>query len=233
MPHDKPLDIFAITAPGLEPLCAAELSALGIPAVASDGGVAWKGSIESVARANLWLRTASRVVVRVAEFKAKAFFELELQAKKIEWQRWLASGSSVEFRVTCRKSKLYHSDAVAQRFGEAVKRKVKGVRVVEGGDDGDDGESRSLASLVMTASGKPLSPPPAPSGKPLSPPPAPSGKPLSPPPAPSGGPVSPPPTTSDGPVAPRPTPSGGPGFATQPQLFIVRFLHDVCTVSVD
>ena len=212
MPHDRPLDIFAITAPGLEPLCAAELSALGIQAAVSDGGVAWTGSIESVARANLWLRSASRVVVRVAEFKAKAFFELELHAKKIEWQRWLAPGSSVEFRVTCRKSKLYHSDAVAQRFGEAVRRNVKGVRIEEGGSDEDDGKSEKNGKSEKTGKSEK-------SGKRRSLPPLATLA--------SGQAAALVMTSSGSPLAPPTTPSG------QPQLFIVRFLHDVCTVSVD
>ncbi len=124
------LSAFAVTAPGLEPICAAELAALGLRAKTTEGGVAWTGPMQSVERANLWLRTATRVVIRAAEFKAKAFFELELAAKKIEWDRWIAPASSVEFRVTCRKSKLYHSDAVAQRFQEAVTKRVKGVRFV-------------------------------------------------------------------------------------------------------
>src|SRR3954466_5182274 len=87
------LSAFAVTAPGLESLCAAELAALGIRGNATEGGVAWKGPMASVARANLWLRTASRVVIRAAEFKATAFFELELAAKRIDWQRWIAPTS--------------------------------------------------------------------------------------------------------------------------------------------
>ena len=55
------------------------------------------GPLESVARANLWLRTATRVVIRAGEFKAKAFFELELAAKKIDWEKWIAPG--VERRI--------------------------------------------------------------------------------------------------------------------------------------
>ena len=73
---------FAVTAPGLESLCAAELREWHIRGIAEDGGVAWDGTMESIARANLWLRTASRVLVRVAEFRATAFYELELQAKR-------------------------------------------------------------------------------------------------------------------------------------------------------
>ena len=153
MPRSTPLDIFAITAPGLESLCASELSAIGVRGVVQEGGVAWSGDMKSVARANLWLRTASRVIVRVAEFRAKAFHELELSAKRIEWERWVAPGTSVEFRVTCRKSKLYHSDAVAQRFGEAVTKRVKDVGLVEAEKESDESDSprpRSLAALGMT-----------------------------------------------------------------------------------
>ena len=58
-------------------------------------------------RANLWSRTASRVLVRVAEFKAKAFFELELNAKKVPWKRFVPQGGTAEFRVTARKSPIH------------------------------------------------------------------------------------------------------------------------------
>ena len=159
------LSVFAVTAPGLEAICARELAELGIRGRVSEagGGVAWSGSMESVARANLWLRTANRVIIRVAEFRAKAFHELELSAKRIEWDRWVAPKSAVEFRVTCRKSKLYHSGAVAQRFTESVERRVAGVRAAVGQESDEEAE----------------------------------------------------------------------GAAEHPQLFIVRFVHDVCTLSVD
>ena len=139
-PSRKPnqLSAFAVTAPGLESICAAELAALEISDTPEDGGVAWTGTLESVARANLWLRTASRVIVRLAEFQATAFFELELQAKQIPWKRFVVAGERVEFRVTCRKSKLYHSDAVAQRFAEAVTRQVPAFASSTGKESDDD-----------------------------------------------------------------------------------------------
>jgi putative N6-adenine-specific DNA methylase len=71
-------------------------------------------------RANLWLRAASRVVVRIAEFRATAFFELEKQAKRVDWSVWLGEGVAPEFRVTAKKSKLYHSDAIAERLTKAA-----------------------------------------------------------------------------------------------------------------
>jgi putative N6-adenine-specific DNA methylase len=131
-------ELFAVTAPGLEPLCARELTELGIRAKAVDGGVFWNGDLGSVMRANLWSRTASRVLVRVAEFRAKAFFELELNAKKIPWGRFVQPGAAVELRVTCRKSKLYHTGAIAQRLGEALAKAVPKVRIATGKERDDD-----------------------------------------------------------------------------------------------
>lgn len=120
------LTCFAIAAPGLELLVTSELRALGYDAhpEPGGGGARWTGDLKSVERANLWLRTASRVVVRAAEFRARSFFELERHARKIPWERFSRPGAPVTFRVTCRKSRLYHSDAVAQRLGEAIERRL-------------------------------------------------------------------------------------------------------------
>src|SRR5215218_5079279 len=65
-------EAFVIAAPGLEPLVAAELRALGLDdARPDDGGVAVSASRAQLYAANLHLRTASRVVVRAGEFGAK------------------------------------------------------------------------------------------------------------------------------------------------------------------
>jgi putative N6-adenine-specific DNA methylase len=117
------LSLFAITAPGLEAVTAAELHGLGMrPIRAEPGGVEFRGGARELIDANLWLRTASRVVVRIASFEATAFHELERRARRIEWARYLPAPARVRFRVTCRKSRLYHSDAVAQRLADAIAR---------------------------------------------------------------------------------------------------------------
>jgi putative N6-adenine-specific DNA methylase len=115
---------FAIAAPGLEALVAAELNRLGIAAAVEAGGAAWSGTLETVARANLWLRTASRVIVRVAVFRARTFHELERHARKLPWERFVSRGAQVRFRVTSRKSRLYHTDAIAQRLADAAVTRV-------------------------------------------------------------------------------------------------------------
>ena len=115
-------DLFAVTAPGLESIAAGELKALGIKGRQETGGVGFEGTIESIYLANLWLRTVSRVIVRLGRFHASTFYELERRAKKIDWSDFLPVSGSVEVRVTCRKSRLYHSDAVAERVLGAIAR---------------------------------------------------------------------------------------------------------------
>jgi putative N6-adenine-specific DNA methylase len=116
----RSLSAFAIAAPGLEPIVAGELDRLGIVATIEPGGVSWTGTLESVTRANLWLRTATRVVVRVAQFRARTFHELERHARQLPWERFVASGAPVRFHATSRKSRLYHSEAVTQRLADAA-----------------------------------------------------------------------------------------------------------------
>lgn len=135
------LPFFAATAPGLEPFVAAELRALGAKTVEEDaGGVGFGGSHELLMKANLWLRTASRVLVRIAEFRAKAFYELERHAGKVAFEQYLRPGEPVAVNVTCRKSKLYHSAAVAERVLTAITARVGalGATRVKGADDEDE-----------------------------------------------------------------------------------------------
>jgi putative N6-adenine-specific DNA methylase len=141
------MQCFAITAPGLESLAEAELKELSIRCRAVPGGVEWSGSESSVAMANLWSRIASRVVVRIGEFSARSFFELERHANKVEWQKYLAATTAVQFRVTAKKSKLYHTGAIAQRLQEAIARQLK--RDVSIAGTGDDDEADVDAQIFI------------------------------------------------------------------------------------
>ena len=130
---------WAVSAPGLEPVTVAELRALGVTALAPEtGGVAFSATDDLLAAANVQLRTASRIIVRAAEFQAKAFHELERLSRAVRWNQYVAPGRAVKLRVTCKKSRLYHSDAVAERVGAAIMRAVPGSRVVTGATDDDE-----------------------------------------------------------------------------------------------
>ena len=123
-------DAFAVAAPGLAPIIADELSALGVSKMeVVDAGVSFAASPRDLARANVWLRVASRVIVRLAKFEATDFATLERKAKTVPWSRVLRAGTVVQLRVTCKKSRLYHSDAVAQRVARGIEGQIAGSRV--------------------------------------------------------------------------------------------------------
>jgi putative N6-adenine-specific DNA methylase len=140
---------FAITAPGLEQICAAELRALDTDARAIDGGAGWTGDATSLYRANLELRTASRVVARVGEFRARGFSELERHTARLPWDPFIAAGTAITVRVTSRKSKLYHEGAIAERIAHVLGEKY-GSNIVEksGDDDGDDTDAGAQLIIV-------------------------------------------------------------------------------------
>lgn len=132
--------MFATTHPGLEGVLATELTALGAAGLAPEpGGVAFEGHATLLTRANLELRTAGRVTLRIGSFHAGAFHELERHAQKIPWERFLAPGVAAHFRVTAKKSKLYHERAIVERLAAAVGARCADVAIVASrGEAGDD-----------------------------------------------------------------------------------------------
>jgi putative N6-adenine-specific DNA methylase len=128
--------LFAVCAPGLEPFAALELDELGLFGSQSpsqsktsltekgvqyeSGGIEFQGSLHDLYRANLYLRTASRVLVRLGYFYASTFPELRRKASRVLWENYLAPERPIALRVTCQKSRLYHEGAVAERVVGAI-----------------------------------------------------------------------------------------------------------------
>lgn len=116
---------FAATAPGFEDLCYRELSDLGLSAENSsvvEGGVEFKGQLLDCYQANLHLRTVSRVLLRIDTFKASGFMQLEKKVAGIPWELYLPPAVLPNIHVTTRHCRLYHSDAVGQRFIDGISR---------------------------------------------------------------------------------------------------------------
>ena len=125
--------IYISCPPGLEPALSGELAVLGLYAAAGasrevapahageeTGGFEVEGTLDDIYRCNLQLRTASRVLVRLGNFYAAAFSELRKKASRLPWEGFIQPGSNLLFSVTCHKSRLYHSDGVAERVLGAV-----------------------------------------------------------------------------------------------------------------
>ena len=110
---------FAAVPPGFEDLCLREVSALGLPVeneAIVDGGVEFSGRLLDCYQANLHLRTAGRILLRIDSFKATGFRQLEKKVAQIPWELYLPPKGRPETHVTTRHCRLYHSDAVNQRF---------------------------------------------------------------------------------------------------------------------
>jgi putative N6-adenine-specific DNA methylase len=122
------LTLFAVSPPGLEPITTIELQQLGLLSTGSiqsqptpePGGVEFRGEIDALYRANMFLRTASRVLLRLGEFHAAAFSELKRHTQQLPWKQFIHPGQNVAVRVTCHKSRLYHSTAVAREVIAAI-----------------------------------------------------------------------------------------------------------------
>ncbi|MCX7620818.1 MAG: class I SAM-dependent RNA methyltransferase [Acidimicrobiales bacterium] len=112
---------YAICAPGLERFVASELAALGIATGRIDrGGVTFRATTRQLYAANLWSRVSGRILVRLGAFTARTFASLERQAEELNWPDYVGGADPVGFRVTARKSALYHTGAVAERLAQLL-----------------------------------------------------------------------------------------------------------------
>lgn len=119
----RPQMFYGVTMPGQETLCAQELARLPAQSrvVSSEkGGVLFHGKLETLYAANLHLRTAGRILMRLTEFKATNFRQLTQKVSQLPWSYFLPQGCLPTFKVSCRHSRLYHSKAVADHIFQAI-----------------------------------------------------------------------------------------------------------------
>lgn len=127
---------FTPAVPGLESLLQKELWTLGLHPMTEEGGFFWKGTWREFYRAQLLLRTAGRIVVRIKEFEAMTFADFERESSDLPWRRFLAPKQAFKLKVSCAKSKLYHEDAIAQRLAGWIEESTGG-QWFPGAADGD------------------------------------------------------------------------------------------------
>ena len=117
------LEMFLVTAPGMEEVAALEAREQGFAkARVVPGGVVCRGAWPEVWRANLVLRVPGRVLVRLASFRAMGFRALELGLDAVNWAAVLPPGRAVRAEAATSRSRLYHAGAVKQRLEQALTR---------------------------------------------------------------------------------------------------------------
>ena len=136
---DKEFSMIAKTFKGLEEVLAQEIAAIGGNDIElGRRAVTFRGDKAVLYRANLWLRTASRVLVPIATFRADDADAVYAEAKKIEWEQLMDLTTTFSIDATVYSETFRHSryvtykvkDAIADRFNELFGKRPS-VRVTE------------------------------------------------------------------------------------------------------
>lgn len=150
------LNAFAACAPGLEDVLAGELEALGFApqrlahGATVSGGVLFATEVAGLASANRRLRTASRILARVGmPFYARTFEELFARVARLPWDRFWSPTTPIALRVTCRGSRLYHSDAVAERVVGALGERFGGAPTLGAFDEDQGGDAQLIVVRLV------------------------------------------------------------------------------------
>lgn len=115
---------------GLESIVADEVKKLGHKDVSvSNGKVEFTSDLSAIPKANLWLRTADRVKVKIGEFKVTTFDELFEKTKSLPWSDWIPVDGEFPVNGKSVKSTLFSvSDCqaiVKKAIVESLKNKYK------------------------------------------------------------------------------------------------------------
>lgn len=135
------LKFFVVCAPGLEGIVAQELSDLGIRrGRITRGGVEASGPVRDLYRANYLLRTGSRILLRLASFRAETFNDLSKSAGLIPWAHYISPDSSLDIRSTSHSSRLYHTGGISDVVGKAIRKLVPLAQATEEHSEADSEE---------------------------------------------------------------------------------------------
>ena len=114
---------------GLEAVLRREITDLGYEiSEVEDGRITFLGDEEAVCRANIFLRTAERVLIKVGSFHAETFEELFQGTKALEWENYIpADGKFWVAKAASVKSKLFSPSDIQSIMKKAMVERLKGV----------------------------------------------------------------------------------------------------------
>ena len=112
---------------GIEKILKNEISNLGYEIIKTeDGRVTYKTDEKGIAMSNIWLRTAERVLLKVAEFEAKTFNDLFESTKAIKWAKYIPYGAEFPIsKASSIKSKLFSTPDIQSIVKKAVVESLK------------------------------------------------------------------------------------------------------------
>ncbi len=117
---------FAACTPGLEPVLLAQARTIGLAdAAAIQGGVTFVGRLGDGHRANLHLRVANRVWMRIGAFSARAPEDVYREAHGLPWEALLPAGIPVRVQATTANSRLFGSGMLGRPLLDAIVRRLR------------------------------------------------------------------------------------------------------------
>ena len=124
------MQTFELTAPchfGLEAVLKREIYDLGYEITrVEDGRVSFTGDAEAICRANLFLRTAERVLIQVGRFKAATFDELFEGVRALPWEDYLPENARFWVKkASSIKSRLFSPSDIQSIVKKAVVERLK------------------------------------------------------------------------------------------------------------
>jgi putative N6-adenine-specific DNA methylase len=128
---ERTLRWFAAAAPGAEQVLLREVELLaGVSEVrALEGGVEFSGTLDAGMRANLWSRTASRVLLRVGRVEARDFSRLRRRVSTFPWRELVPDGAVLRVKASARRSRLFHTGALEETvrlaLADSLSRKLR------------------------------------------------------------------------------------------------------------
>ncbi len=120
------IELIATTTFGLEAVAKRELIDLGYGDLKVENGkIIFKAQKKDIPRANLWLRTADRVLLKMGEFKALSFEELFEKTKKLPWDEWIPEDGNFVVEGKSVDSKLYSISDCQSIVEKAIVERLK------------------------------------------------------------------------------------------------------------
>ncbi|MEX1024515.1 MAG: THUMP domain-containing protein [Planctomycetota bacterium] len=155
---------FVTCVPGTEPFLFDEVKRLGLARVESQvAGVRFDGTRRDAWSANLWLRTAIRVLERLDRFPAPDENSLYAGVKALEWERWLAPDGRLAVDARSKDSELFHTRFLSQLVKDAICDRFRESDGVRPSVDVEDPDLRvdlhlfnNRATISLDTSGVPL-----------------------------------------------------------------------------
>ena len=143
------MKIYELIAPchfGLEAVLKREITDLGYEiSKVEDGKVTFLGDAEAICYANIFLRTAERILLKVGTVHAETFDELFEGVRALPWEEYIPeNGKFWVTKATSVKSKLFSTSDIQSIVKKAMVERLKGVYGLQWTKDSFSAELRGL-----------------------------------------------------------------------------------------